>query len=69
MIEIIALGMLAVALASFLLPVFQQLNADRLAKKVAVPQDSVLRRHFLTHIRTENALLADALEKRLAKAG
>lgn len=69
MIEIIALCMLALAVMACVFPVFQQYNAARLAGKLNIPGDSVLRRHFLTHLRNENALLAAELEKRVAKAG
>ncbi|MGZ8158593.1 MAG: hypothetical protein ACXWT4_07265 [Methylobacter sp.] len=69
MIEIIALTLLATAIMACVFPLFQQYNAAKLAKKLTIPADSVLRRHFLTHLRTENELLAAELEKHLAKAG
>lgn len=49
-------------------PLINKFNVAKLAKELDVPEDSILRRHFLTQIRTENASLAAALEKRLAKA-
>jgi hypothetical protein len=35
--------------------------------KIVVPEDSTLRRHFLTHLSTENALVAAEIQKRLSK--
>jgi hypothetical protein len=65
MIEIIALSLLALSIAAcFLSPSQQKLALDSLH----VPEDSMLRRHFLTHLRAEDARLAAALEKRLARA-
>ncbi|ASF46350.1 hypothetical protein [Methylovulum psychrotolerans] len=68
MIEIIIYGLLAVAVAASCFPLINKFNVAKLAKELDVPEDSILRRHFLTQIRTENASLAAALEKRLAKA-
>jgi len=34
---------------------------------IVVPEDSTLRRHFLTHLSTENALVAAEIQKRLSK--
>ena len=34
--------------------------------KIVVPEDSTLRRHFLTQLSTENALVAAELQKRLS---
>lgn len=69
MIEIIALSMLAAAVMTGIFPLFQQYHAASLARKLSIPSDSVLRRHFLTHLRNENELLVAELEKHLAKAG
>lgn len=66
MIEIVMLSLLALAITACFFP-FQYFNAAKLAKKLEIPQDSVLRRHFLTHLRHEDALVSMALEKRLAK--
>ncbi len=62
MIEIIALSLLTLSIAACLFSpsgALDQLN---------IPEDSVLRRHFLTHLRNEDAALAAKLEKRLARA-
>jgi hypothetical protein len=69
MIEIIAVSLLAAAIVYYGLPLFDRYNAAKLAKELEIPGDSVLRRHFLTHLRHENKLLAAELEKHLAKAG
>lgn len=68
MIEIIALGLLALAMSTCVFSLFPKFKAAKLAAKLHVPEDSTLKRHFLTHLRYEDALLADELEKRLAKA-
>ncbi|MDD2725495.1 MAG: hypothetical protein PHH59_15925 [Methylovulum sp.] len=67
MIEIIVFGLLALAIAAYFFLPSQRSNAIQLAKELKVPEDSVQRRHFLTHLRTENALIATELEKLLAK--
>lgn len=69
MIEMIMLFVLIFLVLLFLQPLLQNYQITKLAETMDIPQDSVLRRHFLTHIRYQNALLADALEKRLAKVG
>lgn len=35
--------------------------------KIVVPEDSVLRRHFLTQLSIENALVADEIKKQLLR--
>jgi|GEM_PF-1388730 len=68
MIEIIALCLLTLAITACFFSLFQRFIAAKSAGKLKIPEDSVLRRHFLTHLRNEDALLAAELEKRLAKA-
>jgi hypothetical protein len=63
MIEIIALCVLTLAVAASFFSCFPAAQAV----KLHVPEDSMLRRHFLTHLRYENPSLAAKVEKRLAK--
>ncbi|MFZ2450237.1 MAG: hypothetical protein CTY16_06515 [Methylobacter sp.] len=64
MIEIIALCLLTLAVTACFFSFFPEANVA----KLQVPKDSMLRRHFLTHLRHENPALAAKLEKQLAKA-
>jgi hypothetical protein len=59
---------LALAVVAIIFAPSQKSAAAKLAAKLHIPEDSMLRRHFLTHVRHQEPLLADALEKRLAKA-
>jgi len=65
MIEIVALSVLSLSIAACLFSSFQQKSV---LDKLHIPEDSTLRRHFLTHLWAENLLLAMEVEKRLAKA-
>jgi len=40
---------------------------DEELSKIVVPEDSVLRRHFLTQLSVENALVADEIKKQLLR--
>jgi hypothetical protein len=55
MLEIVALFVLAVA-AWYFLPFFSKskvVNQSTCSNKLKVPEDSVLKRHFLTHLQSE----------------
>ena len=55
MLEVVALFVLAVA-AWYFLPFFTKskvANQATCSNKLKVPEDSVLRRHFLTHLQSE----------------
>ncbi len=41
-------------------------SIDKAIAQIVVPEDSVLRRHFLTHLHTENALVAAEIQKRIS---
>ena len=62
MIEIIALCLLTLSIAVCLF------SPSGMLDQIKIPEDSTLRRHFLTHLRNEDASLAAKLERRLAKA-
>ncbi|MFZ2452538.1 MAG: hypothetical protein CTY16_19325 [Methylobacter sp.] len=67
MIEVIVFCLLALAITAYVFLPSQRSNASKLARELDIPEDSVLRRHFLTHLRYEDPLLATELEKRLAR--
>lgn len=69
MIEMIALGLLFVAVMAGVLPLIQDYSLTKRAAQLPVPQDSTLRRHYITELRNQNARLAAAVEKRVALAG
>ena len=62
MIEIIALGLLTLAVTASFFSCFQTNVAN-----LQIPEDSMLRRHFLTHLRHQDPSLAAKVEKSLRK--
>lgn len=68
MIEMIALGLLFVAVMAGVTPMIQEYNLNKRAAQLPVPQDATLRRHYITELRNQNARLAAAVEKRVALA-
>ena len=67
MIETIVFFALAIAGAAYFFLPSERSVASKAAKQLKVPEDAILRRHFLTHLRYENPLVAVELEKLLAK--
>ena len=69
MVEVIlflTLGFVAyLFLSASVLNPFKKSGTD--FSSIVVPEDSTLRRHFLTHLSSENALVAAEIQKRLSK--